>query len=322
MSVLAAAVAAMLGLAQAEAARASATQPPAEQDGTAVEGVVVQGRRTSEEEQRKAESAFVRELAAPTRRARLARWDDQVCPGVVGWPHDRAAYVVERIAQEARAVGLEVGPPGCEPDILILVTSDGDRTAREVREKFRKLFVHPLARSLYSGGGGQTADQFVAESRPVRWWHLTELTGSDGRPLRMAMLSSLVPGMPEVPVPVVDNAAVSRAASAVKEDLARALIIVDTSRLKGVTYEELASYLAMVSLAQLKPDAEPDSLPTILSLFRDRDAGGTRPDTLTEWDRAYLRGLYAAADNSRSLHTQRGAIRRSLEQVSETAPRE
>lgn len=293
-------------------AAAPAAEPPISDN--VVEEVVV--TRRSQQEQRKAESDFVRQHSAPTRRGRLARWNNEVCPGVVGWPHAQASFVTERIAQEARAVGLEVGRPGCKPDILILVTSDGDRAAREVREKFRKLFVHPLARSLYAGGGGQSVDEFVAISRPVRWWHLSEFKGSDGRPMAMVNLSDLVPGAPDVAVRFLENATASRLASSVREDIARAFIIVDTSRLKGVTYEELASYLAMVSLAQLNPDPERSPLPTILTLFTDPDAATSRPETLSDWDRAFLKGLYAAPDNSLSLHTQRGAIRRSMRQAS------
>jgi hypothetical protein len=38
----------------------------------------------------------------------------------------------------------------------------------------------------------------------------------------------------------------------------------------------------MVSLAQLDADPEPSSLPSILSLFEERDAGGPREATLTK----------------------------------------
>lgn len=286
--------------------------PPAEsnEEENTVEGVVVEGRRPlSEKEQRKAESDFVRRHSVPTLRNRLARWDDEVCPGVFGWPEREAVYVAERIAEEARAVGLEVGGAGCRPDIVILVTDNGDRAAQQANAHNRKFFAHIDKRGArFHGGAGQTLETFLTRSRPVRWWHVAEFKSSDGRPIQFG---SVVANAPVVPI--LETVGSSRLASQTKEDLARALIIVDTSLLQGVSYEALASYLAMVSLAQLDPDAEAgEALPTILSLFEDRDRGAPLPETLTAWDRAYLRGLYDSPDNAKGLNTQRGAIRRSF----------
>lgn len=294
----------------------SPREEPPEGEAPAVDGVVVTGRPLTEEGRREAESDFVRRQSAPTRRNRLARWQDGICPGVVGWPQTQASYVAERVAEEARAVGLTVGAPGCKPDLLIVVTSKGDDAAQRFEEKYRSFFAAGAKPgALTTGGGGQTVRSFVESLRPVRWWHVSELKGSDGRPLRVVDSSTFTGGPIGMPVLLLEGVGSSRLASAVREDLARALIIVDTSRLKGVTYEALASYLAMVSLAQLDPEADPGPLPTILSLFRDRDQGVAPPETLSDWDRAYLRGLYAAPDNAQSLNTQRGAIRRSLSQV-------
>jgi hypothetical protein len=88
---------------------------------------------------------------------------------------------------------------------------------------------------------------------------------------------------------------------------------VDTTKTAGLTYEQLASYLAMVALAQLDPETEEVPLPSIATLFADRAAGRPAEETLTEWDRAYMKGLYEARPDAPNLNIQRGAIRRSLE---------
>lgn len=299
---------------------AQPSSPPPQQPATEVEGVDVRGRRPlTEAEQRKAESEFVRELSAPTRRERLARWDRALCVGVAGLPATEGGYIVDRIAQEALAVGLDVGQPGCRSNALILFTSDAERAARDLRAKHPTFFTGRPGRggdTLESGGGGQRFGEFLRSQRPVRWWHVAKLTGSDGRPL----------GATEVPpgsgyfVPVNETTGSSRLASLWREDLSRAVVIVDAKSMRGVSYEALASYLAMVTLAQLDPEADPRGLESIMTLFADRDAGRTAPETLTAADRAYLKGLYASADDARNLNAQQGAIRRSLRQGATNAP--
>ena len=306
MGLLAAAVAA-LALSQAAAAP---PPPPAEPEPEAVDEIVVQGNK-------RAVTDFVRRNAAPTRRGRLARWEGRVCPGVVGLPERYGSYIADRIAAEAVALGLDVGEPGCTPDILVLVTDRPQAAAEQLRQKYRSFFNdRPTAGSLLSGGGTQKLDEFVKTPRPVRWWHVSELATVDGRPMLEIQLP--LPGGgtdPANTVLGVEGFGGSRLQSKMKEDLARALIIVDTKQVRGLPYEALASYLAMVSLAQLDPEAEPGGLPSILALFRDREAGATPVETLTEWDRAYLKGLYEPPPGARNLNAQKGAIRRSLQKA-------
>ena len=267
-----------------------------------VDAVTVQAERDAAEQHRRAVSAFVRDLAQPTRRGRLARWDRGLCPGVVGLPQAHGSFLAERIAEEARRLRLEVGEPGCRPDILVLVTSDAQRAAAQLHRQHPAYFAAGQRREVLDRGGGeQRLGDFLTRSVAVRWWHVARLAASDGRPLGRASGA-----------PAIYTTRSSRLASNWKEGLNRVLVIVDTTQLKGVTYEQLAGYLAMVALAQLDPEAEPSTLPTIMTLFADLQAGHAPAESLTEWDRAYLRGLYASPDDARNLNAQRGAIRRSL----------
>jgi hypothetical protein len=272
--------------------------------------VVVEADRRTAEERRKAVSEFVRGLSDETRRGRLARWDRTVCPGVVGLPAKYGSYIVDRIAMEALQIGLDVGRPGCRPNILILVTNRADVAAQALEAEHRRFFAdRPRGMSLLSGGGSQTVESFVNTPRPVRWWHVAELATTDGKPINTVQLGR----DPTKRVLALESAGGSRLHAKVKENLSRVLIIVDTARMRGVTYEALASYLAMVSLAQIEAAPEPGELDSILDIFAARDAGRPLPETLTAWDRAYLKGLYAAPADARNLNAQRGAIRRSLE---------
>jgi hypothetical protein len=104
-----------------------------------------------------------------------------------------------------------------------------------------------------------------------------------------------------------------------RQDFNRVIIIVDATQAAGIQFEALADYVSMVALAQIDPDARPTGVDSILNLFNDQAA--LRPTTITEWDLAYLRGLYEAPRNARNSNAQEGAIARSMaDEVSAPPP--
>jgi hypothetical protein len=76
----------------------------------------------------------------------------------------------------------------------------------------------------------------------------------------------------------------------------RVLVVVDQTRLQGVSRSQLADYIAMVGLAEIKPDAHLTEAPTILRLFAG--APQAAPAGLTDLDQAFLKSLYL---NARSI---------------------
>jgi len=68
---------------------------------------------------------------------------------------------------------------------------------------------------------------------------------------------------------------------------------------KGVTLGQLADYVAMAGLAQIKLDNHPTDAPTILTLFDKAPSPG-----LTEWDKAFLKSVYASEPKSVLVRSQ------------------
>jgi hypothetical protein len=170
----------------------------------------------------------------------------------VGLAAERGAYVLDRMAEEAQAVGVEVAAAGCRPNILIVVTARPDEFAAEFRQMRRKFFAHlSFPGDVEAGGGGQSLKSFLDSDRPVRWWHVA---AKEAR-----------------------TQIVSRSTSSQKDVLRRALIVVDSRQMKQVTYEQLASYLAVVMLAQLDPEGQRSGLTSITTLFADGPRGERRP---------------------------------------------
>ena len=66
--------------------------------------------------------------------------------------------------------------------------------------------------------------------------------------------------------------------------------MVDSNRLQQLRMGQLADYIAMVGLAEIRLDSDLGLTPTILRLF-DKGGDGV-PDSISDWDQAFLRSLY------------------------------
>ena len=246
---------------------------------------------------------FVTEVAEPNRGRGLARWDGQVCVGAVNLRIETAQYLVDRISTIAGDLGVETGAPGCDPNLLVIATTDANALTAALSTA--------SPRSFRMGGAGmdrgRTAfHEFQNADRPVRWWQLSMPVDSQSG-LRVARL----PGECDLEacVPPSYNVAIaSRLKTQVVNNLFRSIVVVDVDQVSQLTVLQLADYVAMVSLAQIDPDADTSAYASILNVFDDPAASAS----LTDWDSAYLGGLYAAQRNDTNLRANRGEISRAI----------
>lgn len=230
--------------------------------------------------------AFVSQMAAvPNTADQLGRWDEAICVGVAGLPARQGQFVADRIAQRAFAVGLEPGASGCRPNVTVVVAPDGNAMAQQMFDNEPSLFAHRYESGI-STLGQAALTSFIATPRPVRWWHVTRTVSADGEILSSENTSNGAGGFSSEVV----RSSGSRLSSTTRQDFARVVIIVDGRSAGRVQLAALADYVAMVTLAQINPAAETADFPTIMNLFSDQ---GTPPAQLTQWDLAYLSGLYS-----------------------------
>jgi hypothetical protein len=288
--------------------------PAAAQQGQASdEQVVVVGRPTEE-----VVREFVDELAISAQaQNQLSRWDRRICPGVAGLRTRYAQFVIDRLAQRALDVGLDVGERGCDANVLIVVTPNPDAVARDLTQNHRRAMGYYQER-LRSTLGRSALAAFARSDAPVRWWHVSRTASADGEEIEEPSPSVLPPSgntmfMLTMKYPTVIGGGSSRLARRTRQDFGAAFVIVDAHRLPDIGHDfaALADYVAMVTLAQVDPDADTSSYPTILNLFRqNREAEPVR--ALTDWDIAYLRALYDITREERSASAQEGEIARSM----------
>lgn len=261
------------------------------------EEIVVTGRRLEE-----AVRSFVGAVTVEAGRSgQLARWDRRVCPGVIGLRGAQAQAIADRIAIRALEVGLDVGEPGCTANILVLVTSDADALARTIVDQNRTLLGY------YGDGntrGREALREFAQTPRAVRWWHVSQTASVDGASLEAGGTRNAG----EVATVTLPANALSRINRTTSQQLARAIIIVDGGRVSGASVGTLGDYVAMAALAQLDPDADTSQYPTVLNAFTGASASNA---SLTEWDVAYLQGLYGSRAD-RSAASQANAISRAV----------
>ncbi|WP_054111913.1 hypothetical protein [Brevundimonas sp. AAP58] len=282
-----------------------AQQAPAQPDvAVELEDVVVTGRSLDTMIRN-----FVGEVAEPNRGRGLARWDGEICVGVSNLQADAAQYLADRVSTVAEDLGLQPGAPGCAPNILVIATDDAEGIARTLVSERRRAF------RMGGAGmdrGGSALEDFVETDRPVRWWQMAVPVDAEtgARATRLAGDCNGIKcggggGQTVLAfAPSTNVFAASRLRTQFVDNLIRAVVIVDVDQVRDVSILQLADYIAMVSLAQIDPDADTRGYASILNVFNDPDGSAS----LTNWDQAFLGGLYAAERNAAAQIARRSEI--------------
>lgn len=282
--------------------------PAVSQDPVQLEDVVVSGRTLDT-----LIRDFVGEVAEPNRNRGLARWNDRICVGVANLDGEIARYLSDRISTVASDLGLSVGEPGCTPNIMVIATADAGSLARQLTEERRRAFR--MGGAGMDRGGAALRD-FVETDRPVRWWQMAIPVDAETGDIAVRIpglctgaCTSAADYAPQIAV-----ASASRLTTQIVDNLTRAIVIVDVDQVSEVSALQLADYIAMVSLAQIDPKADTSGYATILNVFDAPEIS----DSLTDWDLAYLDGLYAAERNHLATQADRNEIANSIRRSHES----
>jgi hypothetical protein len=302
-ALLIAGLSASVGPAQAERlGPVSAGEPGAGDD------IFVVGRQQAS---REAVDRFVDSLLAKTADGWIARWDEALCLKIEGLSSHQGRYFAGRIAAVASELGLSIRTGGdCVPAAYILFTSQAAPLLARIRTD-RPSFCGAIPPS--------EVDEFLASTAPVRWLSYAQLRGAYGEmPFSFALRT--IPSDTYRPVTGMRSLP-SRLQNGSRSELQSMLIVVDASRLSGVSFRSLSAYLAMVVLGN--PRQGEVAQPSVMQIFRpDRGQGGVIPDDLTDWDRAFLTSLYQGNWNmpaEQRIARIQAAMERNLEREGEGA---
>ena len=216
----------------------------------------------------------------------MTRFELPVCPGVAGMPGRLAAAIVGRMRADVQAVGAELAPEGCHPNLTLIVTEDG------------AALVDGLARKAPTMFGFMTSSQITGLRRsegPAWVWQATQPKRADGGPVQMLDQISLGSGPPHhvsKGAYAVPNASLSRLSSPVRRDTGLAFVVLSRAAIEGKSITQLADYGVLRGLARTNQDSgDAAGTQSIAALFATPS-----PEEWTEFDRAYLTSLYSGTN--------------------------
>jgi hypothetical protein len=239
---------------------------------------------------------FVNAIAVKPGDESLARWQPQIplCPLVAGMPNGDGEYVLSRISKIANAAGAPLAPAHCKGNFYIIVTSDPEGVLKAWMKRDVRMFGDEADQ------GGTKIREFFA-ARPVRVWHNTDFYKLDGTPL-----GNNADGRTN------ESARATRMETNDYRALSSVVAIVDARQMKDVSFGQVAAYVGMVGLVQIRPEANVADAPSILNLF----AGpGKAPPGLTAWDESFLKAVYGTRITDKA---QLAAIKTAM--VQDVAP--
>ena len=249
--------------------------------------------------------SFVRQLAEPGKQDQLSRWDRRVCAGVVGVQTRAAQALIDQVTLRALSIGLQAGQPGCRANVLIIVTPNAATFTPAFVDQNKQFFSNSEGNG--NALGRDAAAAFANSGQPIRWWHVSQTVTDHGQVLGQSDATLGGDGdFSNAQVARVTNAGRLRAGT--RQEFNRVIVIVDSTATAGKPFGAVADYIAMVSLAQTRADADRTGMDTILSLFDAAQARETTPTGWTRWDQAYVEGLYGAPRYARNARQQEGAI--------------
>lgn len=261
----------------------AAAQAPAPSTTIVVEGVKDRAKRISN---------FVKDLT-PSNQSynQLSRWELPVCPAVFGLTPQQRAFVVDRMRSIAAAADVPLAKPGCDPNVIVIVTSNKAALLAGLEKRHADYFpgdwsnrkIHELEQDAY----------------PVAGWQFEGLLSTDG--LRLAdSTSAFDPVDPAglVAATIPTTAPASRLRPPGRRDVTTAILIVQANALTGLTETQFADYAAMRTFVRTDPrEVRASPSDTILKVL-DAPMGTAVPLSLTNFDLSFLKAFYASGTES------------------------
>ncbi len=236
--------------------------------------------------------SFVDQIAAPEYEDGPARWSNRVCPLVFGLPKAEGEFMLARISLVARTAAIPLAGEQCRPNLYVMVTGN-PKAFLQVQDKWHRS-------GMFGNAGPRVVDEFVNTPRPVRVWYNTNLITPDG--INIGGGDPVASSNGPTAHATASHSDASRLKRNVVSSFTTVLVVIDQTRLHGVSRGQLADYVGMVGLAKLKPELHVVGAPSILTLFDG--APQAAPGSLTDWDGAFLKSLYETDPESRLQRSQ------------------
>jgi hypothetical protein len=259
--------------------RATGGPPQTSTPKVEIETITVEAAREREKVAQQV-NQFVSAIAVRRSDQSLANWQREIpiCLLVAGLPRADGEYMLTRLSQIAASAGAPLAAEHCKPNFFVVVTSEPDALLKAWTKRDVRMFENG------DDHGYTEVRKFLHANVPVRAWYNAEIYNSDGTPLTYDGAGAFK-GFRTTSYAVATHIRFNTV-----RDLASVIVLIDAPRARGISFGQLAAYVAMVGLAEIKSEAKASDTPSILQLFSDAERAA--PTGLTQWDEAFLKGLY------------------------------
>ena len=301
--------AALAGLLLSAATAGAQPALPASQSAKAQNTIVVEGLRL-----RTIADDFVERVLPTAKGSQFGRFEDPICPLIIGVDAKTKAEVAARMAEVGKAVKIEVKQQPCAPNLFVMIMP----TKKDAVDGLK------WSRPEYLAGVSDSyLEAAVASPKPYMAWQMLELYTADGMPI---VRSNNMPTgsngaqLTQGNTPMGDaysepnstrvrtTLPPSRLRAMVKPHVMSSVVIIEKGALRNLDTRQLADFAFMQAMVPI--DYRDDSPPTssILSIFSTIPVSDAAPQSVTYADVAFLKALRAVRSDTYS-STQKNEIR-------------
>jgi hypothetical protein len=209
----------------------------------------------------------------------LARFQDPLCPGIVGVQQASAEAMVGLIRQNAAELGLPLADPQtCEPNLIVAVMDDPDGYLDALRK--RKGY-------LFDWLGKAERQALFDTPGPAHTWMRVFTRSRDGLPVYPSQ------SLTDLPFTTME-AAHSLIYVPTRRDIISSMVLIDKKAVQGLSVGQVAAYATMRGLSGEQAERLAAPGESILNLFGE----GAKPTGLTRSDLIFLKTLYSTMPNN------------------------
>ena len=237
----------------------------------------------SDQDEDRVRREFVKAMALPSAYDQLGRFEDPVCPVVLGLRAPYGDFVADRMRRVAGAAGIKAASNGCSPNVYLFIVRDKSQLVRGLSRSAPAVFG-----DRDDAGYAERAVLDAGDSPSVAWQVLQYRSSDGSLAYRERLRSNSRDSILKVP------AIASRIVSPLRVEFGASVMVIEAKWMLGVDLRQLADFAAMQLYAHTEPQmASEQKAPTILTLLDDARTGRPAPMSVTNWDIAYLKSLYS-----------------------------
>jgi hypothetical protein len=252
-----------------------------------IDSITVEAKRSREAIKLKVDN-FIGSIVVHSIDESVARWGRPVCPLVAGLSRDMGELILQRVSLAVKNANAPLAAEKCEANFFMIVIAQPDL--------FLKKWYARSPRMLNDARGVAGIKRFLNSTRPIRVWY----NAGAGCGSAMVNDGGLATGLSSnISIPTCLNSSgvgSPRLHWQTVRTITSVILVIDAERVRGLNVGQLADYLAMLGLAEIRLDKDPGPEPTILRLFSETEK--EKPQTLSKWDEAFLKALYTTTPSS------------------------